>query len=252
MATTPAMKQNDRYRLFHSVFFPALFVTILWLVKICEYVFHLELYRYGVLPRSFEGMIGIFFAPLIHADLWHLFSNSVPLLILGSAMFYYFKDLGYRVFFVVYLASGLWVWASAREVYHIGASGVVYGLASFLFVSGFIRQNTHLIAFSMFVAFFYGSMIWGVLPIEKGISWESHLMGAIAGLMAAFYYKKVGLQREKYSWEINPLSDDEVDFDWSGNPTPEPPIPTETPQNTIQINYIYKPNSNPNEMNNSH
>jgi membrane associated rhomboid family serine protease len=246
------MNQQDKSRLFHSLFFPMVFVIILWLVKLCEIVFHIELYRYGVLPRSIEGLSGILFSPLIHGDFLHLFSNSIPLLILGSALFYYFKDLGYKVFFLVYIASGFWVWASARQVYHIGASGVVYGLASFLFVSGFIRQNTNLIAFSMFVAFFYGSMIWGMLPIERGVSWESHLMGAIAGLMGAFYYKNIGLQREQYSWEIHPLSDDEVDFDWSGNPpADEIPPSEESKPTTIQINYIYKPSNN-NEMNNQY
>jgi len=240
------MLKEDKSRLFHSFFFPITFVILLWLIKICEIVFQINLATFGVFPRSIKGIPGIFLAQLIHGDFNHLFSNSIPLIILGTSLFYYFKSLGYKVFFVIYLASGFWVWISARAVYHIGASGVVYGLAMFLFASGFIRNNIYLLAYSMFVAFFYGGLVWGLLPLENGISWESHLMGAIAGLMAAWHYKNVGIQREKYSWEINPSSDDDVDFDWRSDAQKlEQDVADEieeiaTEQSTISgIKYIY-------------
>lgn len=240
------MNKEDKSRLFHSLFFPSTFVILLWIIKLCEIVFHKDLSTYGVLPRSTKGIVGIFTSQLIHADFAHLFSNSVPLIVLGAGMFYYFKTLGYRVFATIYVASGFWVWVSARAVYHIGASGLVYGLASFLFVSGFLRKNNYLLSFSMFVAFMYGGLVWGVLPLENGISWESHLLGAIAGLFAAIYYRNIGLQKEKYTWEINPDSDDDVDFDWSGNPPQEIEIPKNNELNNVQennpnikINYQY-------------
>ncbi len=230
------MNKEDKSRLFHSFFFPVAFVILIWLIKICEIVFNANWARFGVLPRTTKGIVGIFTSQLIHADFVHLFSNSIPIIVLGAGMFYYFKSLGYKVFAVIYLASGFWVWVSARAVYHIGASGVVYGLAVFLFASGVIRKNTHLLSFSMFVAFVYGGLIWGILPLQNGISWESHLLGSLAGLFAAFYYKNIGIQKQKYSWEINPESDEEVDFDWSGNP----------PAETINEIEVIEPNKNDN------
>ena len=180
---------------------------MLWVIKLSEYVFHVDLYQLGLYPREIKGLTGVVFAPLLHADFNHLFSNSIPLLVLGAGLFYFYREIGYKVFFSIYVMTGLWVWVSARPVYHIGASGVVYGLASFLFFSGLIRRHSYLMAFSLFVVFLYGSMIWGMIPLKNGVSWESHLMGAAAGLVCASYYRNIGLQKPKFDWED--LPDDE-------------------------------------------
>jgi hypothetical protein len=116
-------------------------------------------------------------------------------------LFYYYRTVAYKIFFLILFATGFWVWVSARPSYHIGASGVVYGLATFMFVSGAIKKNMSLAAFSLVVVFLYGNMIWGVLPIMPHISWESHLMGAIAGIVMAINYKQMGPQRTSYIWE---------------------------------------------------
>lgn len=198
----------EKSKMFHTFFFPLLFIFILWMVKFCEIVFDYPLYNLGVYPRHLKGIIGVFTSPLIHADFGHLLSNSIPLFVLGSGLFYYYRTVAYKIFFMILFATGFWVWVSARPSYHIGASGVVYGLATFMFVSGAVKKNMSLAAFSLVVVFLYGNLIWGVLPVMPHISWESHLMGAIAGVVMALYYKNLGPQKTTYMWETE--TEDEV------------------------------------------
>jgi len=226
------MDQKDKRKLFHTLFFPLFFVLILWVIKSIELVFEKDFGTFGVYPREITGLIGIFTSPLIHADFSHLFSNSIPLVILGSGLFYYYRPFAYNVFFWIYIATGLWVWISARPAYHIGASGIVYGLAAFLFFSGIIRGNNKLMAFSLLVAFLYGSMFWGILPLVERISWESHLLGGVAGLLCAIYYRKEGPQKEVYHWD----EQDEIDQFEEENEVPEADN-----GNTPKINYLYIP-----------
>jgi membrane associated rhomboid family serine protease len=220
MLLTMEITENKERKWYLILFFPFLFVLVMLLVKLFELVLGINFYEYGIYPRKIKGLAGILFAPILHGDALHVISNAIPLLVLGGGLFYYFKDLGYKIFFSIYFATGLWVWVAARPSYHIGASGVVYGLVTFFILSAILRKNKHLLFFSFLVIFLYGGLIWGIFPIKAQISWESHLMGAIAGLFMAWYYRNIGIQKEKYSWELNPESDDEVDFDWSGNPNP--------------------------------
>jgi membrane associated rhomboid family serine protease len=134
-------------------------------------------------------------------------------LVLGSALFYFYRDIAPRILILIWLFTGFWVWVGARESYHIGASGVVYGLAAFILVSGILRRHTGLMAMALVVVFLYGSLIWGIFPEffpNENISWESHLFGLIAGISLAFYYRKEGPQRKKYSWEL-----EENENDWN-------------------------------------
>jgi membrane associated rhomboid family serine protease len=220
MLLTMEITENKERKWYLILFFPFLFVLVMLLVKLFELVLGINFYEYGIYPRKIKGLAGILFAPILHGDALHVISNAIPLLVLGGGLFYYFKDLGYKIFFSIYFATGLWVWVAARPSYHIGASGVVYGLVTFFILSAILRKNKHLLFFSFLVIFLYGGLIWGIFTIKAQISWESHLMGAIAGLFMAWYYRSIGIQKEKYSWEINPASDDEVDFDWSGSPNP--------------------------------
>jgi membrane associated rhomboid family serine protease len=235
------MNKSEKSKNFHTWFFPIAFVFVLWVIKLSEVVFHLELFQYGLYPRAIKGISGVFFAPLLHGNFGHLFSNTIPLLVLGAGLFYFYRPVGYKVFFSVYLMTGLWVWLSARPSYHIGASGVVYGLASFLFFSGLLRKNTYLMAFSLFVVFLYGSMIWGILPLQAGISWESHLMGAVAGLLCAYYFRKIGLQKEEIVWEDDNDESDEL-AEWNSPETELPISQSEPPEITIKYNYKEKEN----------
>jgi len=181
---------------------PLLFVVILFLIHSYSTYFGVRLSHYGIYPREFKGLLGILTSPFIHGDWKHLFNNSVPLILLGSALFHFYRRLAPRVWIYSILYTGILVWLGGRPSFHIGASGLVYALASFLFFSGFIRKHRPLMAISMVVVFIYGGMIWGIFPRDEHISWEGHLFGAFNGLFWAFYYKSEGPQRKKYSWEI--------------------------------------------------
>ncbi|MFP4025168.1 MAG: rhomboid family intramembrane serine protease [Thiohalospira sp.] len=201
---------KEKKRLLYSFAFPGLFLLLIWLVKIVEVTLNLNFTFLGIFPLRVKGLIGILTAPLVHSDFQHLAANSLPLLILGTGIFYFYHKIAYKVFFLTYLISNIWIWFGARYAYHIGASGLIYGFASFLFFSGVIRKNVKLMAISLLVVFLYGSMVWGLLPIQPHVSWESHLMGAIAGLVLAFYYRDRGPKRKIYSWELEE-DDDEDD-----------------------------------------
>ena len=165
----------------------------------------------GIYPLKIEGLPGILFAPFIHADIKHLYANSLPLLILSTALFYFYREIGLKIFICIYVTTNAWVWIIARPAWHIGASGIIYGLAAFIFASGIIRKNNRLMALSMFVIFIYGGLIWGIFPnnFQEEISWESHLMGLIAGVVYAIYFKSEGPQKIEYQWDENDESDDE-------------------------------------------
>lgn len=200
------MNEKEKAKLFRSILYPALFVAILWIIHFFSQWMGADLERFGLLPRTARGLLGILTFPLIHGDMDHLISNSLPLLVLGWLTFYFYRPLAFTVFFWVYLMSGIWLWAAGRDNYHIGASGLVYGFAAFLFFSGIFRKDRALMVLSMLVVFLYGSMVWGIFPFLPHISWESHLLGALAGIMTAFYYRKEGPQAKKIIW-----NDEDVD-----------------------------------------
>jgi membrane associated rhomboid family serine protease len=184
---------------------PCLFVLILWLVKAVDLIFRLDLNQYGLYPLQTKGLPGIITAPFLHADVSHLFANTIPLLILASLLFYFYREIAWWIIILLWIITGAWVWVFARGVEaHIGASGIIYGLASFLFFSGIIRRETGLMVITLLVTFLYGGLIWGIFPHffpKQNISWESHLMGLLAGLILAIYYRKSGPQRKTYEWE---------------------------------------------------
>lgn len=213
---------------------PAFLVLMMWFVKYLEYSSGFGFFELGVYPRHWEGLRGILASPFIHADISHLISNSIPLLLLGAGLIYFYHSLAFRVFALIFLLSGCGLWIGGREVYHIGASGLVYGLAFFLFVSGVLRGDTRLLAISLLVVFWYGSMVWGVFPLWRGVSWEGHLFGSLAGILCAFVYRHEGPQRPLYSWEME--TEEEVISSENSNSTE-----TNTSEDKeIKINYIYK------------
>lgn len=180
-----------------------LFVFLIVGLKLLEEYLELRWAKFGVLPRTFEGMLGVITSPFIHGDWKHVFNNSVPLLVLGTSLRYFYKDISKEVFLWSWLMSGLWLWSIGRPNFHIGASGIVYALASFLFFSGLIRKHTRLMALSFVVVFLYGSMIWGIFPIKEHISWEGHLSGALAGVILAWWFRNEGPPKQKYQYEID-------------------------------------------------
>jgi membrane associated rhomboid family serine protease len=205
-------RESDFYRkkLLLSMIIPGVIVFVMWLVKIIETLFDLDLYRFGIFPLSKKGLPGILFSPFIHADFTHLFNNTLPLFFLSAALFYFYSEVAFSVYSLTYLLTGLLVWLAGREAWHIGASGLIYGLASFLFFSGIIRKHFRLIALSLLIVFLYGSMVWGLFPgIYRNVSWESHMLGFFSGVLLAVLFRNKGPQQPVYKW----LDDDEEDVE---------------------------------------
>ena len=219
------MNKVEITKLLRICIIPFLFVLIIFLIKIIELQFNLSFINYGVYPQKINGLKGVLFSPFIHKDLTHLLNNSYPILILGVLLFSVYKKIASEIFIWLFFISGFWLWIIGRPLFHVGASGIIYALASFLFVSGIIRKNSKLAAISMIVVFLYGSMIWGILPTDDTVSWEGHLSGFMAGILVALFYKNQGPKRKKYQWEI----DEELEEE-------------RLKEESIKINYIIKKN----------
>lgn len=190
-----------RKKLLLSMIIPGIFIFFMWLVKIIELLFEIDLSRFGIYPLTAKGLSGILLSPFIHADFTHLFNNSIPLFLLSIALFYFYSEVALKVFIWTYFLTGLLVWFAGREAWHIGASGLVYGLASFLFFSGIIRRYFRLIALSLLIVFLYGSMVWGLFPgVYKNVSWESHMLGFFSGVLLAVLFRNQGPQKPVYEW----------------------------------------------------
>lgn len=216
--------RNKSSKLFFSIFYPSIFIAILWGVKLYETASDTKLSWYGLYPRTMHGLIGIITSPLLHNDFPHLLSNTLPLLILGSIIYFFYRPIAFQVFFWVYLMTGVWVWAAGRNSYHIGASGLIYGFIAFLFCSGIFRKDSRLLALSLFVVFIYGGTVWGLLPLRNGISYETHFLGALAGLITAYNFRKEGPPPRKYDLgndEENELIDVSGDQDQFPDDTKE-------------------------------
>ena len=197
-AFTDSEQARDNFRL--AARLSLSFVALLWLIPLLGW--GLELERFGVRPRQWSGLPGILVAPMLHAGFIHLIANSLPLLVLGTAMLQLYPTAAFRVLPAVYLGPGIAVWLFAREGIHVGASGLVYGLVSYIFVAGLIRRDRRAIAASLLVAFMYGTLVWGVLPIRVGVSWETHLAAALIGvLMAIMLRHRDNAPPIRYSWE---------------------------------------------------
>ncbi len=200
-AYTSSERARASFRL--SVKIALCFVALIWVIQLLNWGLDLELGRFGVRPRELDGLPGILFAPLLHGGFAHLIANSLPLLVLGAGMLYLYPSSALKVIPAVYLGPGLavWLFAQASSV-HVGASGLVYGLFSYIFVSGLIRRDRRAIAASLLVCFLYGTLVWGVLPIKPGVSWETHLAAALIGLALAIALRHLDIPpRKRYSWE---------------------------------------------------
>lgn len=234
--------------------FPFTFVVILWVIQLAQGFLQESWADYSLYPRTAHGLIGILTSPLLHVSFEHLVGNTIPLLLLGFLLWSNYREIAGKLFWLVYFTNGILLWTFAREAFHLGASGVVYGLAFFLFVSGFIRKIPRLTMISFLLIFLYGSMVWGVFPFDPTVSWEAHLYGALAGIIFAFMFRKQGPQPVNY-WkdedEIESL-DNELTAEEQALLTPEqiaklnednPPPEEQKPEEprVIRINYDYKP-----------
>ncbi len=182
--------EEHKKKLLASLRLPFQFIAVIWGVHFFQVVTNLDFGSYGIFPREFFGLRGIVFAPLVHADLRHLISNSAPVFFLAAIILYFYRRVAVRSMLMIYLLTGFAVWLFARRVYHIGASGVVYGLVAFVFWSGIFRRSPKSIILALIVTFLYSGYFLGILPNQEGISWESHLLGAMTGLFTAYWYKE--------------------------------------------------------------
>lgn len=195
--------KDDRKRLRFAFMASAAFALVLWLVKILELVLGFDAFRFGVYPRRLDGLAGILTSPFVHASLTHLASNTFAIVTLGTILLYGYPKSARIVVPVVPLATGVGVWLFGRESYHIGASGLAFGVMFFVFTLGVLRWERQAIGLSLVVFLLYGGMVWGLVPEDMRISHESHLSGAMAGMLLAFLLRKVDPPppRKRYSWE---------------------------------------------------
>ncbi len=227
--------------------YPVLFVLIIWIVFWFEVRFGFKLSKFGIYPQSLSGLKGVLFSPFLHGDLQHLYHNSLPLLVLSAALFYFYKPIAWKVLFWGVLTSGFLTWCIGRHSYHIGASGLIYVLVSFTFFKGVLAKHYRLIALSLLVVFLYGSMIWYTLPLQEGVSWEGHLSGLITGLVFALLFRQHIAKPKKYVWEQDNYNEEDdpflKHFDEDGNfieTLPDDQYDVFLEDEHYRVNYIYK------------
>jgi membrane associated rhomboid family serine protease len=214
------------------ILLPLFFVLTLWLVFWYELNFHYSLSHFGVFPREVFGLKGILFSPFLHGDMEHLANNSIALIVLLPILRYFYKEQSFVVLFLGILFSGLGTWLLGRPSYHIGASGLIYTLVSFIFFKGIFTKYYRLVALSFTIVILYGGSVWYMFPnVKEGISWEGHLAGFMVGLALALLLKTPQFGKPIfYEWQqpdFNPEYDPFMkNFDEKGNFIP-PPKPEE-------------------------
>ena len=210
----------------------------MWVVKVVEAAFGLDLSVWGLVPRTARGLIGILTMLFLHGSWEHLIANTSAFLVLGTTLYYCYPSLAHRVLLISYLASGLLTWCiGAPQSTHVGASAVIYALNLFLILSGFIRRSRLLIVISLIMVFLYGGFIWGMIPTLaqlQNISWEGHLSGAIIGIMLALAYKDEGPQKEPDPWDNEEDEDDDDD-----NEAPYWDVPTPS-NDELTVRYHFR------------
>jgi membrane associated rhomboid family serine protease len=218
--SAPSDLKDDRDRLAAAFLLSAGFAILLWLVMIVQAASGLELSRFGVYPGRVSGLVGVLAAPFIHGSAAHLVSNTLPIVILGTALLYGYPKASRIVLPALFLLSGLGVWLFGRQSYHIGASGLTVGMMFFVFTIGALRWDRRAIGLACIVFFMYGGMVWGVFPTDPQISFESHLSGAVAGVALALLLRNLdpAPPAKRYSWEREPEEPFAHDAYWQARP----------------------------------
>ena len=199
--------EEKKNQLLESMKMPLAFLVAIWFVHVFQFIFDLNFGYLGVFPRAWFGLKGIITAPLIHGDFSHLINNSIPFLVLSTMIIFFYRRVAVSSFFMIYFITGIAVWLMARERFHIGLSGVVFGLVTFVMSNGFFRRNLKSIVLALIVFLLYSGMLAGVFPMKEGISWESHLYGALAGIFTAYYFKE-----EIEADEVDPFAEPETEL----------------------------------------
>ncbi|MEM9646882.1 MAG: rhomboid family intramembrane serine protease [Bacteroidota bacterium] len=223
---------------------PLAAILAIWTVFWIEVQFGVNFNDFGIYPRKLTGLRGVVFSPFIHGSVEHLYNNTIPLAVLTAFLVYFYGETALRTLVLGVLLSGLLTWLIGRSSYHIGASGLIYVLASFIFFKGVFAKHFRLVALSLVIVFIYGSMIWYIFPVKEGISWEGHLSGFITGLFLALITKVKVPEVKKYEWEKEDYNEDDDPFlrhfDEDGNfielQSEENPVEDDS----IKITYHYK------------
>jgi membrane associated rhomboid family serine protease len=239
------MNSSDPFKFSTRVIvYPFSFVLLIWLVYWFELRFGFRFNDMGIYPRTFSGLRGILFSPFIHGSLEHLYHNSTPLLILSTALFYFYRALAWRVLVLGLLFSGFLTWLIGSPAFHIGASGLIYVLMSFILFKGILSKNHHLTALSLLVVFLYGSMLWYVFPVKENMSWEGHLSGLLVGLVFAFVFRTAIAKPVRYIWEDGQYNEKDdpflKQFDAEGNFIESPKEEMHTTDSTVDVQYSFK------------
>jgi len=207
---------KEKRQFINAVFIPVIISVLIITTFLLEKGMGWDFHGGGVYPRRLENIWGIFTLVFIHNDWGHLTNNIISFVILGSLLYYFYMPIANKVMLISYIASGVILWVIGRDSWHIGASGLIYSLAFFLFFSGMIRKHIPLIAISLIIAFVYGGMIWHIFPwqVNDPISWEGHLAGGFIGLLLSVFYRNEGPQKPVHVWEedddtIEYISDDD-------------------------------------------
>jgi len=232
------------------IVYPLAFVFAIWVVFWYQVRFDSGIRHYGIYPQKVEGLLGVFTSPFIHSSLDHLYHNTIPLFVLSMALFYFYRKIAWPVLLFGTLLSGLLTWFIGTSGNHIGASGVIYVLVSFIFFKGIFAKHYRLIALSLIIVFLYGSMIWYVFPVKDNMSWEGHLGGLLTGLLFALIFRNHIAKPERYVWETETYNEDDdpfmKHFDENGNFIEfEPEIESEDEKHSENstppiINYTFK------------
>ena len=210
----------DANRLFYALWTTALFLMLIWGVYAINETYALNWRRWGNHPREWAHWTGVFTYPFLHGDLEHIWNNTATFFTLNGLLFYFYRSIAARTWILLYLLSGVGLWIFAKGGNHIGASGINYALAAFLFTSGVVRKSQLLLRVTLLVAFLYGGMVWWMLPIDEHISWEGHIAGAVSGLLMAVVFRNKGPLPDL---ELQAPAPDERLPDWWAAAHPEHP-----------------------------
>ena len=235
------------------VAYPIFFVMLIWIVFWLQVRFFPIIKTFGIVPETIKGLRGVIFSPFIHSDIEHIYHNSIPLLVLSMALFYFYRPISWKVLLYGILLSGFITWLIGRPSNHIGASGLIFVLVSFIFFKGIFAKHYRLVALSLLVVFLYGSMIWYVFPVEEGMSWEGHLGGLTTGLLFAIIFRKTIAKPETYVWQQPDYNEEDDEFlkhfDENGNFIERKPEVLEAEENLEKptiYHYTFKENKDDN------
>ena len=205
--------KRDVQRIVLAAIIPLFLLFILYILKFLETGMDWDFKKLGVYPMEKRGVFGIFAHPLVHSSFKHLFANTIPFFFLSWCLFYFYRDIAPYIFFTIWIGCGVFTFLIGKPGWHIGASGIIYGLAFFLFFSGLLRKHVPLIAISLLITFLYGGLVWNMFPqfAKETTSWEGHLSGAITGTLCSIAFMKYGPQRPEPFADEEDIDEEDID-----------------------------------------